>query len=285
MAVPDNVLKPTQAEDKVLIVTECAAFPLRLIDGLQQLRDHYDYQRKHSGSAWLHNDRRDIFTDIDPPPVEVMQDLQDIFYPCLAFELIRQNQETQQLELQFYDELRGVDIPASLNPAWKQALQELVNNYNMTAALRILLDEAITELENQPAKWQSYYLPKLRKFVEQVDNLTDDNINYPYRLRVVGSRGTDDSSAKEGVINRFLTKMQERVKLPEQNKVLPASTASQKVITGVLVNDDATDFGDNRTRRRVELERLKQDADDGIITQEEYEYERQEILNKYPLRR
>lgn len=285
LAIPDNVLKPTQAEDKVLIVTEYAAFPLRLIDGLQQLRDHYYLQRKHSDSTLLHNDRRDIFTDIIPPPVSVMQDLQDIFYPCLAFELIRQNQETQQLEFQFYDELRGVYQTATLSPAWKQALQELVNNSNMTAALRGLLDEAITDLENQPAKWQSYYLPKLRKFVEQVDTLSDDNINYPYRLRVVGSRGTDDSSAKEGVITRFLTRMQERVKVPEQNKVLSASTASQKVITGVLVDDYATDSGDNRTRRRVELERLKQDVDDGIITQEEYEYERQEILNKYPLRR
>lgn len=286
LAISDNVLKPTQAEDKVVIVSEYAAFPLRLIDGLQQLRDHYYLQRKHSGSTLLHNDRRDIFIDIDPPDVKTMQDLQDIFYPCLAFELIQHNQETQQLEFQYFDELRGVYITATLSATWKQALQELVNNSNMKIALQQLLDGAITDIENEPIKWQGYYLPKLRKFVEQVDNLADDDINYPYRLRVVGSRGTDDTSAKEGVINRFLTRMQQRVKaLPEQNKVLPASTPSQKVFTGEVVDDYATDFGDNRTRRRVEMERLKQDVDDGIITQEEYEYERQEILNKYPLHR
>jgi hypothetical protein len=286
LAIPDNVLKPTQAEDKAVIVSEYAAFPLRLIDGLQQLRDHYYLQRKHSGSTLLHNDRRDIFTDIIPPSISVMQELQDIFYPCLAFELIQQNQETQQLEFQYFDELRGVYITASLSPTWKQAIEKLVNNSNMRVALQQLLDGAITDIENQPTKWQGYYLPKLRKFVEQVDNLADDDINYPYRSRVVGSRGTDDTSAKEGVINRFLTRMQQRVKpLPEQNKVLPASTPSQKVLTGEVVDDYATDSGNNRTRRRVELERLKQDVDDGIITQEEYEYERQEILNKYPLRR
>lgn len=286
LAIPDNVLKPTQAEDKVVIVSEYAAFPLRLIDGLQQLRDHYYLQRKHSGSTLLHNDRRDIFTDIIPPSVSVMQELQDIFYPCLAFELIQQNHETQQLEFQYFDELRGVYITATLSPTWKQAIEELVNNSNMRVALQQLLDGAITDIETQPTKWQGYYLPKLRKFVEQVDNLRDDDINYPYRSRVVGSQGTDDTSAKEGVINRFLTRMQQRVKaLPERNSVFPVSTPSQKVLTGEVVDDYATDSGDNRTRRRVELERLKQDIDDGIITQEEYEYERQEILNKYPLRR
>ncbi len=260
LAIPDDQLKPTQAEDKVLILTEYAAFPLRLIDNLQQLRDHYYLQRKHSDNTLLHNDRRDIFTDIIPPPVSVMQDLQDIFYPCLAFDLIKQNQETQQLEFQYFDEVRGVYYTASLSPAWKQALQEMVNNPHMAAALRALLDEAIADIESQPARWQGYYLPKLRKFVEQVDNLSDDNINYPYRSRVVGSRGTDSTSAKEGVINRFLARMQERFQVPGKNTALP-ERVERKVLTGEVVEGYATDSGDNRTRRRVELETLKQDVD------------------------
>ena len=178
LAIPDNELKPTQAEDKVLIVTEYAAFPLRIVDGLQQLANHYYLQRKNSGgSAWLHNDRRDIFTDIIPPAIKVMQDLQDVFYPCLAFNLIVQNSATQQLEFQFFDELRGVYRTATLNPAWRQALQELVNNPQMANALRESLDGAIANIENQPQLWQGVYLPKLRQFVAQVDSLPDDNIN------------------------------------------------------------------------------------------------------------
>jgi hypothetical protein len=283
LAISDNVLKPTQAEDTVLIVNECAAFPLRLIDNLQQLRNHYFQQRKRNNL--LHNERSD-FTDIIPPPVKVMQDLQDIFYPCLAFDLIQQNQETQQLEFQYFDELRGIHYTAALNPAWKQALQELVNNPNMAAALRELRDRVSADIEHQSAKWQGHYLPKLRQFVARVNNLPDDDINCLYRSIVVGSRATDDSSAKPGIINRFMAQMQEKVNvLPDQNTVPLAIAESQKVITGEVVGDSVVDSGDNRTKRRLELEQLKQDIEDGIITQEEYKDERQEILNKYPLRR
>ncbi len=289
LAIPDNVLKPTQAEDKVLIVTEYAAFPLRLIDGLQQLRDHYSRQRKHSGSTLLHNDRRDIFTDIIPPSVSDMQKLQDIFYPCLAFEFIKQNQETQQLEFQYFDELRGVYYTASLSPAWKQALQELVNDRNMEAALRELLDGAIADIENQQTKWHEYYLPKLRKFVDQVDNLPDDHINYSYRSRVVGSRGTDDTSAKAGVINRFVTRMQEQVKaLPERNSALPAIAQSQKVITGEIVATAAETSLANYTNSIessvqqedivTRLEKLARLREQGILSEAEFQNAKKQIL-------
>lgn len=286
LAIPDNVLKPTQAEDKVLIVTEYAAFPLRLIDGLEQLRNYY-LREKNSDSTLLHNDRHNRFVDILPPDVAVMQDLQNIFYPCLAFDLIQQNQATQQLEFQYFDELRGVYHTASLSSAWKQALEELVSNRNMTGALQELLSGAMSDIESQPARWQGYYLPKLRQFVEQVDNLPDDDINYPYRTRVVGSRASADSAAKEGVINRFLAQMQERVQAPPapNSAQLAIAHQNQKVLAGEIVVDACVDLGDSRTKRRLELEQLKQDIDDGIITQDEYEYERQAIINKYPLRR
>lgn len=244
LAVPDNVLKPTQAEDKVLIVTEYAAFPLRLIDGLKQLRDHYYLQRKHSGSAWLHNDRRDIFTDIDPPPIAEMLKLQDVFYPCLALDLIQKNKATQQLEFQYYDDLRGVYHTAALSQAWKQALQELVNNRQMADALQELLDGAIADIERQPARWKEYYLPKLRKFVAQVDNLSDDDINYPYRSRVVGSRGTDETSAKEGVINRFMARVQDLLQnatstaITEGKKVLPSKVEVVVTEAEIVISDD-----------------------------------------------
>lgn len=295
LAVPDNVLKPTQAEDKVLIVTEYAAFPLRLIEGLQQLRDHYYLQRKHPGNAPLHNDRLVMFTDITPPPVKVMQDLQDVFYPCLAFDLIQHNQTTQQLEFQYFDDLRGVYLPASLHPAWKQALQELVNNPNMAAALRELLDGAKADIESQHTKWQGYYLPKLRQFVAQVDSLPDDHVNYPYRLRVVGSRGTDTNSAKEGVINRFLTEMEKRVRaLPGQNTVtsntaLPESRKPQPVIAGELVeselvsslvkpttNNDSSE--QNSEDVVTQLERLAKLREQGILSEAEFQNTKKKLL-------
>ncbi|HEY9778779.1 MAG TPA: SHOCT domain-containing protein [Leptolyngbyaceae cyanobacterium] len=103
---------------------------------------------------------------------------------------------------------------------------------------------AIADIESQHTKWQGCYLPKLRQFVAQVDSLPDDHVNYPYRLRVVGSRGTDINSAKEGVINRFLAEMEKRVRaLSGQNTVtsntaLPESRKPQPVIAGELVESE-----------------------------------------------
>ena len=41
LGIAESVLKPTQAEDEILIVTEYAGFPLRLISGLEQMRNPY----------------------------------------------------------------------------------------------------------------------------------------------------------------------------------------------------------------------------------------------------
>lgn len=290
LGISDNVLKPTQAEDRVVIVTEYAAFPLRLINGLEQLKNHYLRERNNSGNTLLHNDRRNLFIDIIPPDVVIMQELQDIFYPCLAFDLIQQNQATQQLEFQCFDELRGSYYTASLSSAWNQALEELVNSSDITAALRELLDGAIADIERQPVRWQGHYLPKLRQFVEQVDKLPDDDINYLYRSRVVGSPGTADIPAKEGVINRFLKRMQERVKaLPVQNTALPAIVASQKVITGEIVataskvpladyTNGSKGSGQNSEEVVTRLERLAKLREQGVLSEAEFQAAKKQIF-------
>lgn len=114
----------------------------------------------------------------------------EIFYPCLALELIQQNHVTGQLEFKYYDQLRDEYYPASLSPSWNQALEELANRTDMTAALRQIFEEAIADIEYQPSRWQEHYLKKLRQFIHHVDRLPDDDINYLYRSRVVGIPGT-----------------------------------------------------------------------------------------------
>lgn len=287
LAIPDNELKSTQNEDKVLLVSEYAVFPLRLIDGLEQLRNHYTRQKNHPGNAPLHNHRSEGFTDIIPPPVKEMLDLQDVFYPCLALNLIQANPKNQQLEFQYFDDLRGEYYTASLNPAWKKALQELIDHKSKVNALQVLLDGVMQEIEHQPRQWQEYYLPKLRQFVQQVDGLPDNHVNYPHRLSVVGSRGSDSAAVKEGVINRFQARMQENfmARILPNNNGSNAIAPSQKVFTGeILVIEPSVDVEDNRAQRRLKIERLNKDLADGILTQEEYEHERQEIITKYPLR-
>ncbi len=306
--IPDNVFRPTQAEDKILIVTEYAAFPLRLINGLEQLRNHYIHA-KNLANSFLHNDRHNLFTDIIPPDVRTMEELQEVFYPCLAFELIQQNQVTGQLEFSYYDQLRDESYIASLSSSWNQALEELANRTDMTAALKQLFNRAIAEIESYPSRWEEHYLKKLRRFINQVDHLPDDDINYLYRSRVVGTPGTADTPAKEGVINRFLKRMQDKFGQLKPDVYPPALPERQNLLTGEIVpahkptkrrmelegvkqdmqNDIITqaeyeDPGDNRAKRRRELEQLKQDMQDEIITQAEYEDEHQVIMNKYPLR-
>lgn len=284
LAIPDNEIKPTQNEDKVLLVTEYAAFPLRLIDNLEQFKNHYVRQKNQPGSAPLHNHRSDTFTDIIPPPVPQMLELQDIFYPCLALNLIQTNSQTKRLEFQYFDELRGQYYPAALDPAWKKALQELIDDQNKANALRELLDSVIDEIEHQPSKWQDYYLPQLRQFVQQVDHLPDNDVNYPYRFSVVGTRG-DTTAAREGIVNRFQARIQEKfmekVSHPTHNG---RAIASHKVATAEIVMlEPVVEVENNRTRRRVEIEQLKDELNKGYITQAEYNSLQQQIFNKYPL--
>ena len=282
LGIAESVLKPTQAEDEILIVTEYAGFPLRLISGLEQMRNPY-IREGNSESSFLHNDYRITFTDIMPPDALKMEELEDVFYPCLAFDLIGKNANTQQLEFQYYDELRDCYYTAGISPVWNQALEELANRRDMTDALKGFLERAIAQIEKHPALWEKDYLPKLRQFVNLVDNLTEDSPNYPYRATVVGVPATTEMPAKEGIINRFRKQMEERFKSSLNPNTSPPGIGAYQQFTQPEIVVEPTDVVDNRTKRRQELERLKQDVNDGIVTDKEYEKLREDILKKYPI--
>ncbi|CBN58082.1 MULTISPECIES: tubulin-like doman-containing protein [Kamptonema] len=282
LGIAESVLKPTQAEDEILIVTEYAGFPLRLISGLEQMRNPY-IREGNSESSFLHNDYRITFTDIMPPDALKIEELEDVFYPCLAFDLIGKNADTQQLEFQYYDELRDCYYTAGISPVWNQALEELANRRDMTDALKGFLERAIAQIEKHPALWEKDYLPKLRQFVNLVDNLTEDSPNYPYRATVVGVPATTEMPAKEGIINRFRKQMEERFKSSLNPNTSPPGIGAYQQFTQPEIVVEPTDVVDNRTKRRQELERLKQDVNDGIVTDKEYEKLREDILKKYPI--
>lgn len=282
LGISESVLKPTQAEDEILIVTEYAGFPLRLISGLEQMRNPY-IREGNSESSFLHNDYRITFTDIMPPDALKIEELEDVFYPCLAFDLIGKNADTQQLEFQYYDELRDCYYTAGISPVWNQALEELANRRDMTDALKGFLERAIAQIEKHPALWEKDYLPKLRQFVNLVDNLTEDSPNYPYRATVVGVPATTEMPAKEGIINRFRKQMEERFKSSLNPNTSPTGIGTYQQFTQPEIVVQPTDVVDNRTKRRQELERLKQDVNDGIVTDKEYEKLREDILKKYPI--
>ncbi|MCL1470509.1 tubulin-like doman-containing protein [Argonema antarcticum] len=273
--ISENALKPTQAEDEILIVTEYAGFPLRLISGLEAMRN--PYIRENNMGGFLHNDYRTVFTDIIPPDARTIEDLEDVFYPCLAFELIKQNTENQQLEFEYYDGLRDTHNTASLSPVWNQALEELANRSDMTGALKQLLEGAETQIERQPNRWQDYYLPKLRQFVDRVDKLPEEDPNYPYKATVVGVSGTTTTVAKEGIIDRFRKKIEARVKsISAPNSPRRKPPQEPEVISAEFFEPvDSTD------PKQIELDRLQQELRDGLITQKGYAIKCEEIRKKY----
>ncbi|TFI53603.1 hypothetical protein BLD44_015875 [Mastigocladus laminosus UU774] len=282
LGITGDKFKPTQSDDEILIVNEYAGFPLRLISSLENMRNPY-LRELNSPTSFLHNDSRISFPDIVPPDVRIIEQLEDVFYPALAFELLQENQENHELEFQYYDSLRDIYNTASLSPEWSQALEELANRKDISTELHKRLDNEISQIAKEPQLWESEYLPKLREFVKKIDELPEDSPNYPYKATVVGTLNSSDPNAKEGIIIRFRRKMDEQFNSTVQRNFAPTNTINQKAIPGEIVIDQPGNFNDNRAKRRSELEKLKQDLEEGFLTTEEYERERQRIFTKYPL--
>ncbi|WP_238361216.1 hypothetical protein [Iningainema tapete] len=281
LGIATSVLKPTQADDEILIVNEYAGFPLRLIGSLERMRNPY-MREQNSATSFLHNDYRITFPDLIPPDARTIEELEDVFYPCLAFGLLQENLQNHELEFQYYDSLRDCYYTASLSPQWTQALEELANRKDMAVALQQILNEEIAQIERQPELWESEHLPKLRQFVKTVDELPEHSPNYPYKATVVGTSASTDPTAKEGIINRFRKKMEPRFRAPQNRMALSSNTRNPRDIPGQIVV--ATHVNeDNRVKRRLELEQLQQDFVDGFITEEERDRERQKIFDKYPI--
>ena len=284
LGIDNNVFKPTQSDDEILILNEYAGFPLRIISSLERMRNHY-LREQNSATSFLHNDYQSTFADIIPPDAKIIEELEDIFYPCLAFKLLAESPDNNKLEFQYYDALRDNYNIASLSSEWSQALEELAHRKDMKQALQKILDDEIIKIEEQTELWENEYLPKLRQFVKEVDNLPEDNPNFSYKETVVGSSNSStEFTTKEGIINRFLRQINERFKLLPRGSFSPIQDTFQAEATpGEIIVKSSVDSSNNRYQRRLELETLQQDLAKGFITEEEYERERKQIFLKYPL--
>ena len=300
LGVPDAHLKPIQAEDEIIFVSEYAAFPLRIVAGLEQMREHYQRQKTH-GKGFLHNDYRTQFIDIIPPDATEISNLQDIFYSSLAFELLPYNSKTQNYQLEYHDSLRDTHEVTSLSHVWDEALEKLASLQDMVEALDAELNKTIAEITRNPQKWQGDYLPKLRKFVATVDELPEDDPNYLYKETVVGTRvGTGrNTKQQDGIVNRFWRRMEEIVReeldkynQKQQQQTLQGDAPSDRILSGspTSLKDNAidleqhqptsimdADFEDNNTNNKptedieAQLNKYKIYLDKGLITQEKYD--------------
>ncbi|ULP72760.1 tubulin-like doman-containing protein [Nodularia sphaerocarpa] len=244
LGVSASVLKSMQADDEIIFLNEYAGFPLRLINSLERMRNYY-LREQNSATSFLHNDYRVTFPDIIPPDAITIEQLEDVFYPCLALELLQKNPQTQQLEFEYYDYLRDDYCVASLSAEWGQALEELANHQDMNKTLQDILDKEIGVIESQPELWQSEYLPRLRKFVKAVDGLPEDHPNSPYKIAVIGS---NVPTTKEGIIIRFRRKMNEKFNSSIQKLPPQQNSGSQKAIVDEIVDSYPLESPDNMAK-------------------------------------
>ncbi|WP_016948979.1 tubulin-like doman-containing protein [Anabaena sp. PCC 7108] len=279
LGVSNTVLKPMQADDEILFVNEYGAFPLRLISNLERMRNPY-LREQNSGKYFLHNDYYTSFPDIIPPNAGKMEEVENIFYPCLALELLTANYETQELEFQHYDSFQDSYYTAAVSANWMQSLEDLANNRNMADTLQKILDDVISEMQNNPKLWENEYLPKLRHFPDKLKQIPKDSPNFPHIQKVYVSPDKIQPTVREGVINRFWKKMEARFR--NQNSLPPRNnTGTQKAIVGEIVPSSPLENNNNQDKLRSELARLKELFDNNLIPQEYYEIQMQKIVEKY----
>ena len=196
--------------------------------------------------------------------------------------MLTENQENQELEFQHYDSFQDSYYTAAVSANWMEALEDLANNRNMADTLQKILDDTISKMQNNPKLWENEYLPKLRQFPDKLKQIPEDSQNFPYIQKVYVSPDNIQPTVKEGVINRFWKKMEAKLRNP--NPLPPTDNIeNQKTLVGEIDFSSPLNNTNNRQKRRLELEQLKQDLDEGFITPEEYEREKEKIFLQYPL--
>ena len=257
LGISDTLLKPTQTEDEIVVVNEYAAFPLRLIGGLGQMREQYNRQLQYE-AALIHTDSSKGYIDIIPPDARKLEDLQDIFYACLAFGLLKENPVTKKYEFQYYDDLRNYHETVELSYIWNEALEALATLQDMTQTIKDLRDGVITKIKTDPFLWENQYFPKLREFVTKVDRLPEDDPNYPEKAVVVGTKATLDTSAQEGIIVRIVRQIQKEVLT--QSPMPPNNFSSNRLTSAAdnnSRNDNGHTFRDDAVGNSLEVETIQ----------------------------
>jgi len=211
LGIPINELHPVQAQDEILFVTEYAGFPLRLIRGLDQMRLSY-LRERDALRSFLHLHPQDLLTDIIPPDAETLDELEDTFYPCLAFGIIQEGKQPYRLEFQYRTgDFRGIIDMFHLSPLWNKAIEELATRPQMAEILKQQLEEIVSLIHSDPELLKQQYLPLLSQFVASVEDFPETHLNFSCKATVVGTSATLDMNLKEGVIERFVRRIRRQI--------------------------------------------------------------------------
>ncbi|MTF39880.1 tubulin-like doman-containing protein [Cyanobacterium aponinum] len=196
IGVTADRLLSIQSKNEIIFLQEIGGFPLRIINGIEELRTQYEKQKF---SFYLHNDYTKNFLDIIPPPEREMKQLQNIFYTCLAFGLITRkitvdkynsispaDQNQNAIVIQKPDDIfndRYQDV--ELSPIWAEALEEVWHKTSLYQRLKEKKQELIEDIRQNPSSWQ-HYENEFKSFVDKVNKLTDYDDNFNQKELLMG---------------------------------------------------------------------------------------------------
>ncbi|NCJ05596.1 hypothetical protein GS597_03550 [Synechococcales cyanobacterium C] len=200
LGINKSILKPIQSGNEVFIVNEYAAFPLRLINGLEKMRMHYDRQC-HLDISLIHNNFTEIFTEIIPPAPKVIEKIQNGFYACLAFGKLDKTSEGYLYPI--YDDFFNRHENIILEPTWTAALEQISKNATLAEELFQAKQDVIEEIRRDNSRWEHHYEPKLQEFINYVEELPETDPNYKERVTVIGERATLEKPKRPGILTKI----------------------------------------------------------------------------------
>ncbi|AFZ47453.1 hypothetical protein Cyast_1490 [Cyanobacterium stanieri PCC 7202] len=209
IGVSADKLLSIQSKNEIIFLQEIGGFPLRIINGIEDLRKQYEAQKK---SFYLHNDYTKNFLDIIPPPEKEMRELQNVFYTCLAFGVITktvsvpkhngmftENQDETAIVIQKYDDIFNHHQDISLSPIWAEALEEIWQKPFLYQSLKQNKEKLIEDISNNPSLWQIYE-NNFKSFVAKVNQLTDYDDNFNQKDLLMGD---NSSPTSDGILAKI----------------------------------------------------------------------------------
>ena len=216
VGISESTLKSSQNDSEITIVNEYAAFPLRLIQGIDRMREHYDRECSQN-KARIHNDYQQIFSEVIPPDARRMEEMQDAFYACLAFGILIQQNNCYLYEID--DDFGISNSTIKLSLVWSEALEEISKAIGIADSLKERRNNIIAEIQSDPSQWTEIYLPKLRSFIKHVLGLSREHPNYPEISVVWGEDLTIDRPATTGILKRLWNYLDKLAKEAQANPV------------------------------------------------------------------
>jgi hypothetical protein len=148
-----------------------------------------------------------------------MKEMQDVFYICLAFEVL-EKQANCYLYRSYDDFLDRSDlIPLSL--VWSEALEQISKASGVADGLKQEQDKIIDSIVTNPTLWTQKYLPQLKAFGTKVYDLDRKDPNYLERGLIVGEQATLErqDNTKDSILQRFSSKIERLIKEAQANPI------------------------------------------------------------------